>query len=137
MSEWSCLFPIVVFVIFILIYSWFFGRIFITSIRCSSSNLRYIGAIFSSLSRASVSVYLIVLRISLMALLSVSPRTVICLSECIDCPHIIVTARSGCMSGKWVNWLYACLLFLVMFFAWRVKLPHLWWFSALASKRLF
>ena len=63
---------------------------FIASICCNSSNLRSIGAIFSLLLRASVSVHFIDLRIGFMALLWASSRSFICLSKCIDCPHIII-----------------------------------------------
>ena len=92
------------------------------------------------------------LRISFLAHFWPSYRSFICLSECIDCPHMIVpysnfdwikdlyicTARSKRMSGKRVNWLHACLLFLLCFLheEWK-KVLHLWWFSVLAVKRIF
>ena len=113
-------FPFVVFVIFVFKYQQFFWRSFIAFIRCSSSNLRSIDAIFSSLSRVSVELDFIALRISFMAPHWALSRSFICLNECVNCSDIIVPysnfdlikylyifkVRSGCMSGKRVNGLH-------------------------------
>ena len=139
--SWSCLFPICCFCYICFYISRAFWRSFIASICCNSSNLRSIsiGAIFSSLSRTSVGVDFITLRISFMAPLWASSRSFIYLNECIDCPHIIVpysnfdwikdlyncTARSGLMPGKWINRLYTCLLFLCFLYEEWKKVLHL------------
>ena len=113
-------FPFVVFVIFVLVQPLFFERVLLLPFIAVLPFIAILGAKFSSLSRASVHVDFIALRISFMAPLWAS------LSECINCPYMIVPYSKF----DWINiYIFVQLgqdasdrsYVLVCFFAWGVK----------------